>query len=167
MLKKVITRKSSGQGFGELFSSLLQILALTVVVLFYVGTIQVLNRQVNMDSTIRGYMLQLEQQGYLTDGQMTEMRNELVSLGAYSGDVNIGGTVHNYQIKIEGWDPTRRQWTEAAIKTAAGYGRRCGLKVTMTVPDNEYHPQYCLGQVIQQKLRTREVTITKVSTAKY
>ena len=167
MLKKLVTHKSKGQGFGELFSSLLAILALCVVVLFFIGTISVLNRQVNMDNTIRGFMLQMESQGYLTTVQQDELRTELTNLGAYNGAYTIGDNTYNYDIKLEGWDPVARAWSEQALGTAAGYGNRVGLKVTMTVPDNEYHPVYWLGQIIQQKLRVREAVITKVSTAKY
>lgn len=167
MLKKLITRKSKGQGFGELFSSLIGILAICVVVLFFVGTIQVLNRQVNMDSTIRGFMLQMESQGYLTSGQQEELRNELTNLGAYNGHYTFGDNEYDFEIKLEGWDPYAKQWSEDAIGVAAGYGNRVGLKVTMVVPDNEYNPKYWLGAVIQQKARTRDVVITKVSTAKY
>lgn len=167
MLRKLVTHKSKGQGFGELFSSLLSILALCVVVLFFIGTIQVINRQVNMDNVIRGYMLQMESQGYLTDSQQNELKTELVNLGAYDGVYTVGDDTVNYQITLEGWDPVAREWQTDAIGKAAGYGNRVGLKVTMTVPDNEYSPQYWLGQVIQQKMRVREVVITKVSTAKY
>ena len=116
-----------------------------------------------MDSVIRGYMLQLEQQGYLTDKQQETLTEDLVRLGAYNGSYSFG----QYSIKIEGWDPANKQWSEQAIDSAVGYGNRVGLKVTMTVPDNEYHPKYWLGQVIEQKQRVREVTITKIQTAKY
>lgn len=121
-----------------------------------------------MDSTIRGYMLRLEQQGYLTKQQQEELKSELKQLGAYDGSYTIGENTYDFSIKVEGWDSNKKTWSEEAISTAAGYGNRVGLKVTVTVPDNEYSPQYWLGNlVIQQKARTREVVITKVQTAKY
>lgn len=120
-----------------------------------------------MDSVIRGYMLQLESQGYLSEKQQNQLKDDLTKLGAYNGEYKFGETSYNYEIKIEGWDPANAKWQESAIGKAAGYGSRVGLKVTMTVPDNEYHPQYWIGNVIQSKLRVREVNITKVQTAKY
>lgn len=167
MFKKLVLHKHSGSGFGELFSSMVGILQLSVVVLFYIGTIQVLNRQVNMDSVIRGFMLQLESQGYLTEQQQDELKAQLVDLGAYDGTYTFGSESHDFEIVIEGWDSSTNAWSEDAINTAAGYGKRVGLRVTVTVPDNEYHPQYWLGNIIQQKLRTKNVVITKVQTAKY
>lgn len=120
-----------------------------------------------MDSVIRGYMLQLESQGYLSEKQQNQLKDDLTKLGAYNGEYKFGETSYNYEIKIEGWDPANAKWQESAIGKTAGYGSRVGLRVTMTVPDNEYHPQYWIGNVIQSKLRVREVNITKVQTAKY
>ena len=167
MLIKLVTHKNKGQGFGEVFSSLIGIMALVVVVLFFVGTISVLNRQVNIDNIVRGYMLQMEQQGCLTAQQQKQLKKDLVALGVYDGTVTIGGKPYTFSIKLEGWDAAKGVWQTQAIGTPAGYGNRVGIKITMTVPDNEYHPQYWLGTVIAQKTRTREVVITKVQTAKY
>lgn len=112
-------------------------------------------------------MLQLESQGYLSSNQQNQLKADLVKLGAYNGKYTFGKESYDFEIKLEGWDPQSGKWQEDAINKNAGYGNRVGLKVTMTVPDNEYHPKYWIGNVIQSKIRVREVVITKVQTAKY
>lgn len=76
-------------------------IAMTVLMLAYTGSIQLLNSKSQIDQIARKYILRMETVGYLTGNDCLEMTQELTALGAteldYTGStlnqVDYGATI--------------------------------------------------------------------------
>lgn len=88
------------------------VLAMTVLMLAYIGSIQLMNSKARIDQVARKYILRMETVGYLTENDRLEMTQELTALGAtdldYTGStvnrVNYGSTI---TLEIRGKIPWR------------------------------------------------------------
>ena len=89
------------------------VIAMTVLMLAYMGSVQLLNGKSQIDQIARKYILRMETVGYLTGNDCLEMTQELTQLGAmdldYSGStlnqVDYGSTI---SLVIRGKIPGRR-----------------------------------------------------------
>lgn len=77
------------------------VIAMTVLMLAYMGSVRLLNSKSQIDQIARKYILRMETVGYLTANDRLEMTQELVALGAteldYTGStleqVDYGSTI--------------------------------------------------------------------------
>ncbi len=58
------------------------LIAMTVLMLAYIGSVQLLNSKSQIDQITRKYILRMETVGYLTGNDRLEMTQELAALGA-------------------------------------------------------------------------------------
>lgn len=161
----MMTRKREGSGFGELASSLIAIMAIVMVALFFIGAVESINRRVNIDMTVRGYVLSLESSGCLTTKQIDRLRKELVAAGMKEDTISICGYKSNGAGKFN-WDADGSTTAKAiGLQTPVGYGNRVGIKITGKVPDNPFILNGFWLESDSSKLT--DMTIVKISTAKY
>lgn len=174
MFKRLLTRKKSGEAFTDFMASLISLLMMVFVLLFFIEMLTVINRQVNMDAVLRSNMLLLESQGRLTEQQSVVLIKELEGLGAenievYAINPNTGyfsdapATLDASGSKLKPGVGTTR------LVTQAGYGNRVGLKIVCDTPDNVFANLKWTSAFFtaQPENLTRKTVLMKVSTAKY
>ena len=72
----------------DVFVVFLYVLTLTVVMLGYVGGIQMLNCKLQIGQIARKYILRMETVGYLTENDRTHMEQELQGIGVEQLDLS-------------------------------------------------------------------------------
>ena len=99
--KKSFWQKCSKGSVAEVMSAGICIIAMTVLMLAYMGSIQLLYSKSKIDQIARKYILKMETVGYLTGNDRLEMTQELAAVGAtaldYTGStlnqVDYGSTI--------------------------------------------------------------------------
>ncbi len=94
-------RKCRKGSVADVMSVGICVIAMTVLMLAYTGSIQLLNSKSQIDQIARKYILRMETVGYLTGNDCLEMTQELTALGAteldYTGStlnqVDYGATI--------------------------------------------------------------------------
>ena len=82
-------KKESGS-VGEILASGLCMLAMTTVMLFYMGDVDMVNRKAAVSQIARKYILRMETVGELTDADAAPLTQELESLGV--SELDLDGT---------------------------------------------------------------------------
>lgn len=78
---------------GNLMSTGLCVLAMTMVMLAYMGNIQLIGQKMAVSQAARKYILKMEAAGYLEPADRTALLQELTDLGATQ--VDLSGTTMN------------------------------------------------------------------------
>lgn len=140
------------EGFGDMVASLIVLVALSIIVLVYVGSIGDIQTKISVDQIARKYILRMETTGTLTTEDRAACIAELKNIGAIKDD--------SIQITTN--------------PATASYGQSISLtiecKANMTAFTWEPHkPGFNQLSPFGHISRTKEQTIisTKQSTAKY
>lgn len=156
-MKKLLSKKQSG--VSDLIVSILTIFALSIFVLFFVGSFGDVLTRIQIDQVARKYMLRIESSGELTTAEVTAIKEELQQIHSVKQAINHGGTITvrwNKDIAYDGG--------------SVGYGTpikliiECPAVVTaISVPsDPKYIEDY---PVVWKRIQT--FVVSKESTAKY
>ena len=113
-------RKYHKGSVADVMSVGICVIAMTVLMLAYTGSIQLLNSKSQIDQIARKYILRMETVGYLTGTDRLEMTQELTALGAteldYTGStlnrVAYGSTI---SLVIRGKIPGRSVVTGSSL----------------------------------------------------
>lgn len=116
---KLLVKKQKGE--GDLVASLFAILALTMVVYFFIGAIGDVTTRTEMDQVARKYILRMESTGELTADDKKALYTDLYNIRAIKDAVdNMGG-------KIEiSWG------SSAGTGVKGGYGSTITLNIKCT-----------------------------------
>lgn len=166
-MKKLLTRKKRGN--GDLICSLFVLLAMTVVVLFFIGSIGHVVIRTQIDQVARKYILRMETAGCLTSSDKTALLADLKNIPAVK---QLGDSVD-----IEIVSPTVDK-----IDKPQGYGNEVTLTIKCPAMVMAYIPAHDTtvdnGDGTQTTTKEHGImgefgkkkeyfTVTKQSTAKY
>lgn len=135
-MRRLIKKRA---GVGDLFVSMIAILAITLVTFLYINSLADIQLRTNLDQVARKYILIMESEGDLTSTQKQSMKEEMK---AVSSDI-----------------------TNVTITTTGGNGY--GTLVTLRAECTAKTTNLASGTAITKRDRTIKYIIEKQSTAKY
>lgn len=118
--KKCHWKKCRKGSVADMLSVGICVIAMTVLMLAYMGSIQLLNSKLQIDQIARKYILRMETVGYLTGNDRLMMTQELAAIGATELDysestlnqVEYGSPIY---LVIRGKIPGREVRTGSAL----------------------------------------------------
>lgn len=135
-MKPLIKKRA---GAGDLFVSLVAIMAITLVVFMYMNTIADVQLRTSLDQVGRKYILIMESEGNLSSTEKTKLIQEVKAITPDIKAVSVSTTGGN------------------------GYGTLVTLKITCTA----YTTNVAENSIIPKRNRLTQYVIEKQSTAKY
>lgn len=88
--KKVLVQKRSAGSVMDIIVVYLYIITLTIVMLAYVGNVQMLNCKMQIGQIARKYILRMETVGFLMENDRISMEQELLNAGV--DQLDLSGT---------------------------------------------------------------------------
>lgn len=156
MIKKLVTKR---KGQGDLIASLFVILALTLFVFYYIGSIGDVGTKIQLDSIARKYILRMESAGELSTTDEAALKSDLMKISAVKEAVDMGNSINitwNGDNTAKGYGSTITLLIKCpAVITNYSKGSNTG---TGNTGDN-------FGSVNRKEVIT--FVVTKQSTAKY
>lgn len=156
-MKKLLSKKQSG--VSDFIVSIITIFALSIFVLFFIGSFGDVLTRIQIDQVARKYILRIESSGELTSAEVTSIKEELTQINSVKKATDAGNKITVSWNKGTTYDGG-----------SVGYGTPVKLVIncpavvtTFSMPESaKYITDY---PIIGKKVQT--FVVAKESTAKY
>jgi len=151
-LSKLLKTKNTGS--GDLFASLVVLVALTLFCYYFINVIADIDSRIQVDQVARKYILRMESSGELSASERSAMETDLSHIKAVKKAIDAGNA------PVITWSGNN------VAGTRAGYGGTITLSAKVPIYMTTYDPDTnIMGTIGRDRLVW--VNVTKQSTAKY